>query len=324
MIINERNITDYVVSKKLMNDTKKIYTKLKSILDSSKIDKLKIVPGRDKDYQKVDAVVELVKKAYKEVGGQVYPNVQSMTYVVFDGKVKSYTLYNSVSLKSYTAGDMNRIAEDLTMAYFRTHGGNCNNTMDLISYIKTGHTEYGSNFILESLNDDIKRYEAGLDNESKFLKELDKVSSKNEIQRLLNKYKMPKWHLKTIDKFSDLESAKNEIKKDINQEIEFYTRDLNNMKSKQKKIPGLVKEIHRAVPNSSVSGNKIICKTSDDLHDYMYDVAKMLISKIGIKSDGTDLVHKGSWTALSARKDDIRIKIDSNGTRGAVTVTVQD
>ena len=65
-----------------------------------------------------------IKKAFKMVNGKTYySKAESDNYIKFDGIVdESYTVGGSIML-SYLEGDSRRLAEDLTMAYFRTTEG---------------------------------------------------------------------------------------------------------------------------------------------------------------------------------------------------------
>ena len=65
-----------------------------------------------------------IKEAFKLVGGRAfYARAESSTYIKFDGMVGSdYTVGGSISM-NYLQGDVRRLAEDLTMAYFRTTEG---------------------------------------------------------------------------------------------------------------------------------------------------------------------------------------------------------
>ena len=64
-----------------------------------------------------------VKEAFKLVGGSCRIEYVSPTYVKFDGSVAhTYTVGGSISTQ-YLDGDSRRLAEDLTMASFRTTEG---------------------------------------------------------------------------------------------------------------------------------------------------------------------------------------------------------
>ena len=64
-----------------------------------------------------------IKEAFKKVGGRCRIDYVSPTYVKFDGSVNgSYTVGGSISTE-YLDGDSRRLAEDLTMASFRTNEG---------------------------------------------------------------------------------------------------------------------------------------------------------------------------------------------------------
>jgi len=65
-----------------------------------------------------------IRQAFSMVNGKArYVRAESPTYIKFDGVVDSnYTVGGVVRLDSLQ-GDARRLAEDLTMAYFRTNGG---------------------------------------------------------------------------------------------------------------------------------------------------------------------------------------------------------
>ena len=171
--INEYKEREYKVSKGLMNKTKGIYKSLISILDSKKVEK------EDRLEKRVSVAVDIVEDAFKFVGGKVSTSDHTPTYFRYDGSVKSYTIGGSISLK-YTAGDFNRLAEDLTMAYFKTNGGDCANTMDLISYIKRGKTEYGTVFVLEGLDESKEPFVVDYDIKDYYLVDIYPLSSKSK------------------------------------------------------------------------------------------------------------------------------------------------
>lgn len=80
-----------------------------------------------------------IKEAFKLVGGRAfYARAESPTYIKFDGMVGSdYTVGGNLSLNSLQ-GDARRLAEDLTMAYFRTTEGAkvpCN-TYDFVNWFR--------------------------------------------------------------------------------------------------------------------------------------------------------------------------------------------
>lgn len=68
-------------------------------------------------------VLQRVNNAFKAVGGRSGASQDSPTYVRFDGRVGDYTVGGSISGKGYILGDLNRLAEDLTMAYNVKLGG---------------------------------------------------------------------------------------------------------------------------------------------------------------------------------------------------------
>lgn len=80
-----------------------------------------------------------IKEAFKLAGGRAfYARAESPTYIKFDGMVGSdYTIGGNLSLNSLQ-GDARRLAEDLTMAYFRTTEGAkvpCN-TYDFVNWFR--------------------------------------------------------------------------------------------------------------------------------------------------------------------------------------------
>ena len=79
-----------------------------------------------------------IKAAFNLVGGKCYAKAESATYIRFDGRVGAdYTVGGRISLRSLE-GDARRLAEDLTMAYFRTTEGasvNCN-VYDFVNWFK--------------------------------------------------------------------------------------------------------------------------------------------------------------------------------------------
>ena len=82
------------------------------------------------------SIKEVITEMFNEVGGKVHFEEVSNRYASFSGGVNGYSLWNSVSLK-YQDGDLHRLAEDLTMAFYRTNGGqrvaNTYRLMDIIS-----------------------------------------------------------------------------------------------------------------------------------------------------------------------------------------------
>lgn len=80
-----------------------------------------------------------IKAAFNLVDGRAfYARAESPTYIKFDGMVGSdYTVGGSLSLNRLQ-GDARRLAEDLTMAYFRTTEGAkvpCN-TYDFVNWFR--------------------------------------------------------------------------------------------------------------------------------------------------------------------------------------------
>lgn len=78
-----------------------------------------------------------IKKAFELVGGKCGIEYASDRYIKFDGRVyPDYTVGGSISLE-YLEGDARRLAEDLTMASFRTTEGKdvpCN-TYEFIDWV---------------------------------------------------------------------------------------------------------------------------------------------------------------------------------------------
>lgn len=63
-----------------------------------------------------------VRQLFKLVNGIVYFKSKTATYVAYDGRVEDYTIGGSVS-KNYMIPDLNRLAEDLTMGFYKANGG---------------------------------------------------------------------------------------------------------------------------------------------------------------------------------------------------------
>jgi hypothetical protein len=65
-----------------------------------------------------------IKEAFRLVNGRAfYARAESPTYIKFDGMVGSdYTVGGAITM-NYLQGDARRLAEDLTMAYFRSTEG---------------------------------------------------------------------------------------------------------------------------------------------------------------------------------------------------------
>lgn len=80
------------------------------------------------------SIKEVITAMFNEVGGKVYFEEVSRRYVSFSGSVKGHSLWNSVSLE-YEQADLHRLAEDLTMAFYRTNGGQGYNTYTLMNAI---------------------------------------------------------------------------------------------------------------------------------------------------------------------------------------------
>lgn len=62
-----------------------------------------------------------IYKAFKKVGGQADVSA-TPTSIRYSGKIDWYTISGTISL-AYITADAHRLAEDLTMAYYKTHGG---------------------------------------------------------------------------------------------------------------------------------------------------------------------------------------------------------
>ena len=120
-------------SKAFYDECKDVFNQLKEILES--------------DNENIEEIKNNINKAYKLVNGNCRIRVSSTgRTITIDGSVKgsfavdrktgnTYTLYNSISLE-YFFGDVNRLAEDLTMAYYKTNGGTrFNYTPKFIKYI---------------------------------------------------------------------------------------------------------------------------------------------------------------------------------------------
>lgn len=81
------------------------------------------------------SIKEVITAMYDEVGGKVRFEEVSRRYASFSGSVKGHSLWNSVSLE-YEQADLHRLAEDLTMAFYRTNGGQGYNTYTLMDAIR--------------------------------------------------------------------------------------------------------------------------------------------------------------------------------------------
>lgn len=77
-----------------------------------------------------------IKQAFKMVNGKArYVRAESPTYIKFDGVVGyDYTVGGAVRLDSLQ-GDARRLAEDLTMAYFKTNGGGADVPCNIYSFV---------------------------------------------------------------------------------------------------------------------------------------------------------------------------------------------
>ena len=86
-------------------------------------------------------LVDNIKKVFTLVGGNVNVQAKSDDYIEYQGSIshdgqKDYRISGSV-LRNTLKGDLNRLAEDLTMAYYRTKlGGQLYNTPELMKKIK--------------------------------------------------------------------------------------------------------------------------------------------------------------------------------------------
>ena len=121
----------------LLNTCKEKYRSLIDIADSAS------------DFS---SIKEAITKMFDEVGGKVMFEESSRRYVSFSGDVKGHTLWNSVSL-DYQQGDLHRLAEDLTMAFYRTNGGKGYNTYTLIDKIKGTNESLKENLFNELSRD---------------------------------------------------------------------------------------------------------------------------------------------------------------------------
>ena len=141
--VSEASSKEYKISKKLFNDTKSMYEKLKKNLLGVK-------------FENATDLADGIKKAFELAGGKGYVSVESTTYVKYRGEVKGYTIGGSVSLKSMTKGDLNTLAEDLTVGYYKAHGGQSHYTPDLIKFLNGEKPTNGSVFVVEGCIDEEK------------------------------------------------------------------------------------------------------------------------------------------------------------------------
>jgi hypothetical protein len=106
---------------KLLQECKELYESLNAIID------------RNDSMSAKDLVKELFNV---QQGGKVYFGQCTPTYCQYNGSVQDYTIGGSISLQ-YRYADFMRLAEDLTMAYYRNNNGkNINYTPNLIKLIK--------------------------------------------------------------------------------------------------------------------------------------------------------------------------------------------
>ena len=103
----------------------------------------------ENDYGKIK---EVIKKLYSAVGGRVWFQSMGSHSISFEGDVHGYSLWNSVSMR-YIKGDLHRLAEDLTMAFYRTNGGQGYNTYSLMDKIKGTNESLKENLFNELSRD---------------------------------------------------------------------------------------------------------------------------------------------------------------------------
>ena len=99
---------------KLYQKCKDIYNHLKSIYHDESLDSKETI---SKMFNYVDGYVSLLNRNYS---------------IYFNGSVNDYTLDGEIYTKYSDTGYI-RLVEDLTMAYYRTHGGtSANNTYEFL------------------------------------------------------------------------------------------------------------------------------------------------------------------------------------------------
>ena len=133
-------VTDWLKSRGKLKESKSI----KESTDLSITKELDTVYNNILDtlYEGSNAdLVDNIKKVFTLVGGNVNVRAESDDYIKYQGYIshgeqKDYRISGSV-LRSTLKGDLNRLAEDLTMAYYRTKlGGKLYNTPELMKKIK--------------------------------------------------------------------------------------------------------------------------------------------------------------------------------------------
>lgn len=195
--------------------------------------------------------------------------------------------------------------------------------------IKTGYTNISEMLeqttgMNESVSEDIKRYEGVIEDYQKVLEEINSRYNTDDLMKIVKENGLGKMAEKCVSKNKgNFSKAISELINNINYWIDYGKKELDEAKDKADKIPKIVNKIKSVLPGSTVKGNKIIVK-SDNPHDDMYNITKILIDKLKIKSGGTDLIHKGSWTTLNARLDGVDIDISSTDSKNSVTVIVKD
>lgn len=108
---------DYDLNEELSDIEKKCRDKFKEL-------KHILLDGVEKTDNCEDSMaLQRVNNAFKAVDGKSDASQDSPTYVRYDGRVGDYTVGGSISGKGYILGDLNRLAEDLTMAYNVMLGG---------------------------------------------------------------------------------------------------------------------------------------------------------------------------------------------------------
>ena len=109
---------------KLIQECKEIYNQLYKTLN-----------GYEENQDKI-LLSDYIKSLFHIVNGKVHIKTHSETYTTYEGKVENYTIGGSIS-KNYLIADLKRLIEDLTMAYYRNHGGQeINYIPDLIKMLQ--------------------------------------------------------------------------------------------------------------------------------------------------------------------------------------------
>lgn len=116
-------------------------------------------------------VKDNISKAFSDIGGTVSVRARTNSYIEYSGKLGDYRIAGSVSMNNLK-GDLNRLAEDLTMAYYRVKlGGELYNTSTLLKMIRNNEDVE----LHESLNEDT-------------LNNVTKKDIKKQYKNLMNKY----------------------------------------------------------------------------------------------------------------------------------------